>query len=660
MATSWKLECRYPDMLTGQTVTAVVGFNRFAVGNGFTTGRPLLLARLWPAIRMLCESLNPRTAKQTRHMIRRFWLFLDHMDALKHLSEPKAQHIDDLQWSELELLWRHWVDWLRSSNWSEREVGRTFWFVKKMFDTAFELEREHGHTEKEVLELFGYFRTRPDITIAESIEFEDIRKIFKAIRKRWFESVARVTEFNEIADTGWPHWKTVGDANRRREFGYWEGLGNRLRFLRDYFPWKKGWVSRCPLKRPDERLAAYKPPAWTPITPWSKKGSSLSTHLGAIYLTFDDLAMAIALVAMKTPFNTSTIGSLRASHWFVRDPQHPEKRVVIFARKARARGRLQKAYSSIRSTSDPYAVIKTVIERTEPLRNAAREAAAQMRNRQDRSEAEDRELTRLERLSDAVWLCPSPLRGVVDVGETLGAQANERIHQVLNKILVNEKAKDGGKLRFRLKDGREMWARYVYERSGYSLLLTQFALSHSGLESLARYLNNKALRVRNFLKLSRLQERVFSELSDQKYDPLILRRLVGDGRMTDDVVAKLRSSVRSSFGLRCTDPKHPDVRADPGHTAGAMCRLQLCPFCSKWYATGDSVRFLQRALLDLESIELTAGVLVWETSSYPLWRALFQGIVSRFHSSIQKVALEKARGMPPILIGRRFAGLGET
>lgn len=656
MRTKWEVECRCTDMVTDRTVTHMVTFYKFAVGNNSVTGRPSLLERLWPAITVLFRAVNPKTAKQSKHFIRRFWSFLDEMDALRIRSVPTMRPIDDLDWNELELFWRHWIDWLRASDWSQKEVSKTFWYVKKVLETAFELDKEQGGTEKEALELFGYFRSPRQIKIVETLQFEDVRKIFKSVRKKWFESVARVGYFNKLADTGHIHWRMASEEGKRRETLYWSRLCNRLWFIREYFPWQKKWGSDCPLKDPAAGFLQYEPPNWAPITPWSKKGAKINAHLGAIYLTFEDLAIAIALVAMKTPFNSSTIGSLRASHWFIRDPQHPDRRVVIFARKARSKGGVQKAYSSINSSSDPYRIISTVIELTEPLRQIVRRKAKLLRIKPNRNKQEERELEKLTRLSDAVWLYPSQNNGVMDIGPLLGGAANYEIHKVIKSVLHNTTAKDGTRLSFHLKDGREMWALYVYERSGHSLLLTQLTLSHTGLSSIARYLNSRVLRVKNFLKLSKLHERVLSELMNGKYDPVTLRQLVNDGAISNDIAYKLAESVPSSFGLRCTDPKNPDIRADPGHSKGELCRLQLCPFCTKWYATADSVAYLQRALLDLDVLEASIGILIWETSSYPLWQALFQEIVSKFHIDIQKKGIEKAKKMAPIITPRMFIG----
>src|SRR6185503_10605831 len=173
MKLEWEIECRYTDMVTDRTVIYPFSFILFAEGgNDGTTGRPLLLARIWPAVRVLFENVNPNTARQARHFLRRFWLFLDDMDALRVAAGSNASPIDDLNWTELELIWRHWIDWLRASKWSQKEVGKTFWFVKKVLDMAFESDYKHGRTNKEALELFGYFKTMPEVKVSETLQFE--------------------------------------------------------------------------------------------------------------------------------------------------------------------------------------------------------------------------------------------------------------------------------------------------------------------------------------------------------------------------------------------------------------------------------------------------------------------------------------------------------
>lgn len=650
---NWNLACRHVDQITGKSVTSTVSFQSLATGDDRITGRPLLLSRLWPGLEALCGDLAPKSVGNSRNRLREYWAYLDECQNMVATLQLGEKAILDLEWSDIEASWRQWVEWLRARKIDSWRAQTTFRFVKRVIEIAHAHEQELNGREALPLELFGYFRRETAVKIRDSLTIDDARVMFKALRQEWRDSVSRVKRFNAIADQGRLHRNDPSLMSRQKEANYWQNESNRLSYVRRHFPWGANGLNRSHVKNVLSNFRNYPPPRVRQYLPAKRKFKKVNAYLGAVFLTQADLAVAAAIVAMKTPLNPSTIGNMCASNWCVPDPQHPHNRVVIFARKARSNGDYQKAYSSIKGVADPYQVIKTIVQFTEPLRQAAREMVEILRTNNSRSSTEEQLLRHLERVSDAIWIYPSAQFGIVDLGLRLG-DACQLEHQVIDRVLRDVRTTAGRRCKFRLGDGREMWAQYIYERSGHNLLLTQQTLGHKGLGALIRYLNARVLRTRNFVQLAKLQKHVFTELSHNRFNPRLLRSLVNQGAINAETASRLKSGTTNRLGLVCSDPTHPDKLADLGHREGELCKEQNCMFCWKWYATGESLPYLQRALLDLSDIERQTPVLLWQGSSYPLWRVFFQAIADRFSVTNQKAALSVAEGMPSILLPVRF------
>lgn len=650
----WNLSCRYTDRVTGKSVTTTISFLYLAQGDDQTAARPLLLKRLWPGLQVLCGDLAPQSATNSKNRLRQFWLFLDECQEMVSALNLGGGAITDLEWTDFEAIWRRWIEWLRARKYDAWRIQTTFKFVKNVIETAYQIEKESKGETYAPLELFGYFRGPQGVKVRDSLDIEDGRLIFRALRAEWRASTNRLQKFNGIADKGRIHRNDPSFHSRQKEWYYWSSEANRLHFVRRHFPWGANGMGRSHVKNVTSHLGAYAAPAWKPLLPWAKKFKRINAYLGAVFPTQADLSLAAALVAIKTPLNPSTIGNMSAASWYIPDPQHPERRVIIYGRKGRSGGDYQKAYSSLKGAADPYQVISTVVRLTEPLRQAAKEMAEILKSKRLRTKAEERQLKHLERVSQAIWIYPSAQYGIVDFGSHLGYGCDDE-HRVIDRALRGVRSKSGKKCRFRFGDGREMWAQYVYERSGHNLVVAQQTLGHKGLGNLIRYLNSRTIRTRNFVELTKLQKHVFSELNRNRFDPRLLRQLVSQGRIDKSTAHLLAKAPTNRLGLVCSDPTRPDRLADLGHREGEQCREQNCMYCAKWYATGESLPYLQRALLDLEEIEQATPVLLWEGSSYPLWRAFFKTIVDRFSRDNQVRAAEAAKGMPSILLPVRFS-----
>jgi hypothetical protein len=384
------------------------------------------------------------------------------------------------------------------------------------------------------------------------------------------------------------------------------------------------------LKHPPE----LRPSIWT--TAEKSRGRSLADHIRWFYPSASDLIGAIMIVSMRTGWNLETILSMKRSNWWRPHPEDPQGAVVMYSRKARARGpggpskgRVQRAMS-LRKRAHAFDVVNTVIQWTEPLRIQATAELEDVINQlegmapdQPGRASLQRDRERLEDLVDRVWLCMSlnPF-GVTALNQqtSFGDEAN----QILERAGVREGDEF---VRWSSRRARDAYICFVYEASGYNLLLTAIQSGHKSLTVLVSYLKRKVLRRRDDAALRDLQSRVFAA--------------VRDGRSISP------KALRTRWGTSCSDPREPDAHVEPNHRAGELCRGQNClQGCSKAFVTGDALPFLARMALMLRERRSATPVPVWETSESRDDLAIIEGILAQFSASLVKKAFTSAAAVP--------------
>jgi hypothetical protein len=273
-----------------------------------------------------------------------------------------------------------------------------------------------------------------------------------------------------------------------------------------------------------------------------------------------------------------------------------------------------------------------VIKETEPLRTRASEIAQSTGNK------------KLAKAAELIWVYPSPRGGL---GTLLPGRSavREKMQSFLNQLLADRGVrKDSGRpFEFLFTMGRDLWAAFVYRRSGFSHLITAQALGHSNLKSLLHYIEKREVQISDRKRLIDLQGMVLADLRHGRYEPRSYR----EGA----------PAVRSSKGVECKNYEHPSQEADPGNPGGRPCRAQRCWACFDWYATVESLPYLLRMTADLEAIRTELGWTLWETSDYPIMLSVYEHIISKFHVSHMEAARIAAADLPPIITLARFLNL---
>ena len=406
--------------------------------------------------------------------------------------------------------------------------------------------------------------------------------------------------------------------------GTWAKIENRLWVIERMMPFSGLCRDEALLPRLKDGLRAALPGDLV-ISELGKSTSGLMAHAAAVFLRPEELAVAFAMVTMKSGLNPDSLSRMTVSQWFRSDPIQPGKRVILFGPK-RVGSAVARASSSISKLTDPYQIISRVIEIQAPLRARLVELAT------------ERGDMRLKELASLVWVGVGTF-GVTDLlpnGNTF-----MEVHSFLDAYFarVGVVRKDGTPLRYRVTQGRDVWGLFVYHRSGFNHILTAQALGHSTLKSLLHYLEKRVLVIEDRKRLIDLQDRVLTDLTEGRFAPKRYREGVIETATT---------------GLHCTDPTHPAPEADPGNSGGKPCVSQGCWACWNWFASRESLPSLLRMIMDLEHLRSTLPLALWETSDYPVKMAVYEHIVGKFHVSHVEAARPTALAMAPIVTTSMF------
>lgn len=630
---NWDVSGRCVDLVTGKTDNWTYSIAPLAEGTGLAgnaiRGRPLLAERIKDGFERTLVRAALSSAMDRRTCLAHFWRFLDDQERISEVVHGlEAVKIDDLNWEELEATWRHFIDWLRAK--SKTEMSQSYrykvsWSVCSVFLQAFELEVDRKRTIKEVLNIYPYFNnTSDEMYDLEHVEFEDAKWGFRKLALAWRGILKRIEIGRGLAALGGDYVAGSSGANRWNG-GYWNRVENRLSFLLRETPFHS--IAHDPKKFKQQRLDRLRfdlPPDLI----WEDgfyKNPSIDAHVASVFFRAPEIAVALAMVTMKTGLNVDTIARMPVDKWFRRDPFSPERRVILHGPKRDGKRRVRASSSRTKHT-DAYKIIERVIEIQAPLRKRMEQVAAL---------TGDKEMARRAKL---IWVYPNQF-GVKDI---LPGKNRDELSTWLDAFFNACATKDKRReFRYRFSDGRDVWALFIYFRSGFNHVLTMQALGHSTIAALLHYLEKKVVIIEERKRLIDLQNRVIIDLKQAKFYPARHRP------------ERMQPSIS---GLLCSAPTQPDQGADPGNPGGRICVAQRCFACSKWYATKESLAMLSRVIMDLERLRDEIALSLWETSEYPIILAVYLHIRSKFHRTLIAKAIKEAQHLPVIIQTGMFVG----
>lgn len=268
------------------------------------------------------------------------------------------------------------------------------------------------------------------------------------------------------------------------------------------------------------------------------------------------------------------------------------------APKPRARGKLQTCHGLAKNTCSAPAIVREMIQRTEPLRGLLREQlrdAIAEYSRLQQAGADRKVLGKafrrvgaLKRGVRSVWVYVDPkgeVMWVEQVGLVRFSSGGRKGKDLTYLAKVVAQLAETGQIigKVTASDLRDLYARRLLRSSG-SVIALMLALGHGRLATTAKYLENNVFRAENDEVARRFLDNLIGQLEDGRVDLTILAQLSRHGSLTDEMAARLleyRSLMKSRLGVGCTDPRNPPPSVQPNHEPGHFCTGQRCTLCPR-------------------------------------------------------------------------------
>lgn len=186
---------------------------------------------------------------------------------------------------------------------------------------------------------------------------------------------------------------------------------------------------------------------------------------------------------------------------------------------------------------------------------------------------------------------------------------------------------------------RDVFINNAYTSSGFNVFIAQAAAGHRSGSAIRDYLRNQTRRRQNYARGRHFQDHLFQEMRRGVVDPVILRKLMDDGEITEEQRHRwLAHRDRTRQGMGCRNPKRPPIEIAPEHKEGHDCRVQRCIICQLGLVFEDSVDPLSCRIAELLSIQMSMSLPVWEDSSFKLELAVTQATLGQAPFNAVEVA----------------------
>jgi hypothetical protein len=547
------------------------------IWGGPFAGRPKLIAELAPAIQARCALRTYGQFKKYAHALRAWWRLLDKLETNVDAHGVQFTRVDSLA---------HLNEFHEAAAHREGLSSGQFGAFLLIVNDA----RRLLH-----LPVLLWVVPKPDDPDRTLIPEDQAREIKTAIKQDW-ESVRRTWVRNDAI---------IEEAERRaagKTPAYLDEEGEYL--LKNFQHFQSIRKRYCCVLPSSEQLADG-----LSKQSLSHYGLALKLMRSIMFPTVEEADIAFHLALMNSGWNPSTMMRLDAlSPTVVAAHPKSESQVVlsvneeeyasIQADKPRARGKTQFCTGLKKHTSSPPAIVASQLQRVRLLREilieehkVASNELACLQAAGERHDVIQQQVMRVQKLREgcmSVWLYVSP-QGKINWLKYPGARYERSgrsakpisyLWLVLERLNTNRAAKGRAIIPYVTpSDFRDIYARWVYTKSGGNILAVMMALGHSSPRSTGRYLDNNIFSAENDEHAKRFMSHLFSELERGRMDLTILTQLVRHGSITQEMESRLeeyRKLKRSRVGAGCADPRHPPSQIAPGHTKGRLCGSHRC------------------------------------------------------------------------------------
>ncbi|WP_119306032.1 hypothetical protein [Cohaesibacter haloalkalitolerans] len=292
--------------------------------------------------------------------------------------------------------------------------------------------------------------------------------------------------------------------------------------------------------------------------------------------------------------------------------------------------RMHSALSLKSSRYQPYAVIKTQIDRTRFLRELLRDVRLRLLSEAQTSEIRA-EIALIERKLRSPWIYFNPKGKGQEciglLGETIAVSIP--FNKALKPLAIEWAERRGNNVDtlsqaiklLRPSDIRDGYAAFVYDASGSDIFAVQNILNHKSIASTRHYLRQKRQIKELFKKHRVLAGAILRETQDgHSIDPTILRIEMTTGGITEGdrqalEVYRIGKGFRGRFGMGCKAPFNPPASIVHNHLAGTICPAQRCLLCQQAIFLPDALDPLANRYAELRELSRTIPPQEFDTSS---------------------------------------------
>ncbi|WP_180126887.1 hypothetical protein [Rhodoferax sp. BLA1] len=344
----------------------------------------------------------------------------------------------------------------------------------------------------------------------------------------------------------------------------------------------------------------------------NSRGFQLITLRETIYPSHQDADAVWHLCLLNTGWNPSTLNTLDVTKKFLfnhfkDDTNDSHRRFVLspqtyelVGEKVRAGGNEQVVTGQWKTQDGPGHLIKTYLDRVEPLRELLKQQLADAKLRYEDMvikgadyKARTTQFSQVKTLEQGcctVWLYVNRSGGIDWISNKSSKSASvdgkqvyftDQIVHLLNAQRATNKAVPLVPIhQVRPRDFRVWFADYVYRKGNGNMLHVKRALNHARLGTTRGYTNTNILNQEASDAARRFLHILVGELEMGRIDLTILAHLYRYGKLTpeqENLLAQARTLPKSRMKVACKDAAHP-----PAHlkaTANEPCDVQRCMLC---------------------------------------------------------------------------------
>lgn len=584
------------------------------------TGRPEMIRQLAPAIEEALSYAAKATVDSCMNSLRDWWRVLDSVEAAAATADQPINRVEDAR------LLTHVHSEYAHRNGMTRQ---SFVKFRRLVDTTLKaLGRRQTYWESP--EETGLQKHIPQQAHRDAVRFA-VRSTCREVLERWEQS------------------DRLGHVETKPEDPQEANLWRSVRYFRK-------------IQRVTGKLLPTPKDVRDEIPRWALhcRGNFRLTLRESIFPNHWDADAVWHQCLLTTGWNPSTLTTLDVTKNFLFDhfkdsPHDPHKRFVLSAvtyelvgTKTRAGGKEHFVTGQWKSLDGPGHLIKTYLERVEPLRKILKEQLAQEKIHYEELKdasyevrtAQFAQVKNLEQGCRSVWLYVDRHGKVSWIHDKSSGSGivNGKQKPFLDAVihLLNAKraaanarlAENGKELVSPLapvpyvaaKDFRVWFADYVYRGSHGNMLHVQRALNHSRLSTSVGYTDTNIGNQKASDEGRRFLNMLVEELDTGRVDLTILSHLYRYGKVTPEqkkLLAQARTLPKSRMNVACKDPHHP-----PSHvkaTEGKDCDVQRCMLCVEHAVLlPESMDGIAMRAEELQALQGVLPIEIWIEEHYDI------------------------------------------